>query len=112
MNISKFLSILILFSSLSSLNGCKPKIPRIGILIHDYDSDRWVKDKNYIVENLTKQGAEFLVETAGNDQKKQIEQARNMILNGAQVLIVVPVNKDEASKIVEMLPPDTIVHLI
>lgn len=101
----KYLSLLftlMLFCSLSFLTGCKPKVPKIGILIHDYDNERWVKDKNYLVDDLTKLGAVALIETAGNDQNKQIEQARDMIKNGAQVLIVVPVNQNEAAKIVEI----------
>lgn len=98
----RLLLVLMLIGTLSFVNGCKPKVPKIGILIHDFDNERWTKDKNYLVENLTKQGAEVTVETAGNNQNKQIEQARTMIKNGIQVLIVVPVNQNESAKIVDM----------
>lgn len=96
------LIILLLIGSLIQLTACKTQNPKIGILFHDYDNERWIKDKNILVEDLTKQGAEIWVETAENNQNMQVEQARKMIENGAQVLIVVPVNQDEAAKIVEL----------
>ena len=99
---SSLLFILILIFSLSFFPGCKPKVPKIGILIHSYENERWPTDKDYLVEDLTRLGAETLVEVADNDQNKQLEQARNMIRNGVQVLIVVPINQDEAAKIVEL----------
>lgn len=70
--------------------------------MHSYENQRWEKDKNYLVDNLTKQGAEVMLEVAENNQQKQIDQAAEMIKNGAQVLIVVPINQDGAAKIVEM----------
>ena len=99
---SNLLFILMLFFSLNFMTGCKPKSPKIGILLHSYENERWIKDKNYLVEELTRQGARVMLEVADNDQDKQIAQARSLIENGAQVLIVVPINQDAAAKIVEM----------
>ena len=70
--------------------------------MHSYENARWTKDKDYLIDNLTKAGAEIMLEVADNDQQKQIEQAQSMIKNGAQVLIVVPINQDKAAPIVEM----------
>lgn len=70
--------------------------------MHSYENERWEKDKNYLVENLKKLGAEVMLEVADNNQQKQIEQAAAMIKNGAKVLIVVPINQDEAAKIIEI----------
>ena len=70
--------------------------------MHSYENARWTKDKDYLVDNLTKKGADIMLEVADNDQQKQITQAQTMITDGAQVLIVVPINQDEAAKIVEL----------
>ncbi len=70
--------------------------------MHSYENERWIKDKDYLVENLTTLGAEVLLEVADNDQQKQIAQAQDMINNGAKVLIVVPIDQDTAAKIVEL----------
>ncbi len=102
MKSSNLLFILMLLFSLNFMTGCKPKSPKIGILLHSYENERWIKDKNYLVEELTRQGAKVMLEVADNDQDKQIEQARSLIENGAQVLIVVPINQDAAARIVEM----------
>ena len=102
MKIFSFLFILMSFVGLTFFTGCKSKTPKIGILIHNYDNERWVKDREYLTEDLKNKGAEVIVDVANNDQSKQIEQAKKMISEGVQVLIVVPINQDEAAKIVEM----------
>jgi len=98
----RFLIILMLIGFFVQMSGCKHEKPKVGILIHSYENARWTKDKDYLVENLTKAGAEIMLEVANNDQQKQIEQAQSMIKSGAQVLIVVPINQDKAAPIVEM----------
>jgi D-xylose transport system substrate-binding protein len=98
----RLLIILIVIGSFIQLSGCKHPKPKIGILMHSYENARWTKDKDYLVENLTKEGADIMLEVANNDQQKQITQAQTMITDGAQVLIVVPINQDEAAKIVEL----------
>jgi len=98
----RFLLILMLIVSFIQISGCKNKKPKIGILMHSYENARWTKDKDYLVDNLTKEGADVMLEVADNVQEKQIAQAKTMIANGAQVLIVVPINQDEAAKIVEL----------
>lgn len=102
MKLSRFLFYFVLIGSLVQLSGCKHKNPRIGILMHSYENARWTKDKDYLVDDLTKEGAEVILEVANNDQQKQIAQAKTMIENGVQVLIIVPINQDEAAKIVEL----------
>jgi len=98
----RFLIILMLIVFFVQISGCKHEKPKIGILIHSYENARWIKDKDYLVDNLTKAGAEIMLEVADNDQQKQIEQAQSMIKNGVQVLIVVPINQDKAAPIVDL----------
>jgi D-xylose transport system substrate-binding protein len=98
----RFLFVLMCILSFIQISGCKRPQPKIGILIHSYENARWTKDKDYLVDNLTKEGADVMLEAANNNQQKQIEQAKVMIKDGAKVLIVVPINQDEAAKIVEL----------
>lgn len=101
MKISRYLSIL-LIGGLLVLIGCNSQKPKVGILLHSYENERWSKDRDYLTENLTKNGAEVVLKVADNDQRKQIAQAEAMIRDGVQVLIVISINQDEAAKIVEM----------
>jgi len=96
------IAIVLIFLIISVFTGCQSKHPKIGILMHSYENERWIKDKDYLVENLTKLGAEVLLEVADNDQQKQISQAQDIINKGAKVLIVIPIDQDEAAKIVEL----------
>jgi D-xylose transport system substrate-binding protein len=98
----RFYFFLILIALLNIQTSCKPKNPKVGILIHSLQNSRWTKDKEYLVDDLTKNGAEVMLEVADNDQQKQIEQARTLIKNGAQVLILVPIDRNESAKIVEL----------
>jgi D-xylose transport system substrate-binding protein len=97
-----FAIFLLLFSVFSLFSGCKNQAPKIGILIHCYENERWVKDRDYLLENLKSQGAEVILEEANNDQNIQIAQASDMIKKGADVLIVIPIDQNEAAKIVEI----------
>ena len=58
---SRLLFLLVLIFNLSLFSGCKPKVPKIGILIHSYGNERWPKDKDNLVEDLTRLGAEALM---------------------------------------------------
>ncbi len=102
MKISTLSLIFMFLASISILPGCKQQAPKIGILIHSYDNERWVKDKDLLLANLNKLGAEVMLEVADDNQQKQIQQAQEMIKKGAQVLIVIPINQDESAKIVEL----------
>lgn len=102
MKSTKFLLALFCLACIIQFTGCVPHAPKVGILLHSYENERWAKDKDYLIDELTKRGADVLLEVAENDQQKQISQAQSLIDQGAQVLIVVSVNQDKAAKIVEL----------
>ncbi|HAH24782.1 MAG TPA: hypothetical protein DCL77_13685 [Prolixibacteraceae bacterium] len=102
MKTSTFSLLFMFLACIPILSGCKQQTPKVGILLHSYENDRWTKDKDYLVENLKKLGAEVMLEVADNNQQKQIAQAQDMISKGAKVLIVVAINQDEAGQIVDM----------
>ncbi len=84
------------------LSGCQFRQPKIGFLLHSYDSPRWAKDEKYFVDAVKRLKGTALVRMAGNDQNVQISQAKELIDEGASVLVVVPVDLYGAGKIVEL----------
>lgn len=60
MRIPLFSMLLMVLVFLSVFQGCKHETPKIGLLFHSYENDRWHKDKDYLVENLIKLGAEVM----------------------------------------------------
>ncbi len=84
------------------LVGCSSGKPKIGLLVHSFDTPRWQRDQKYFTEAVDQLGGVSVVNVAENDQQKQIEQAKEMIKAGISVLVVIPVNQFSSGEIVEL----------
>jgi D-xylose transport system substrate-binding protein len=84
------------------LSGCLYRQPKVGFLLHGYDSPRWAKDEKYFVDAVKRLKGNVIVREAGNSQELQIKQAGELINEGVSVLVVVPVDLYVAGKIVEL----------
>jgi D-xylose transport system substrate-binding protein len=73
---------------------------KVGLLF-DNLHERWERDRALFVEVATDMGAETMIEVAGGDQARQNEQAEKMLGAGANVLVVVAHDTDNAAPIVE-----------
>jgi D-xylose transport system substrate-binding protein len=96
---------LLLFAvfSLILFIGCnnKPKTVKVGLLIHDLDKERWENDRDYFVEKVNELGGTVEVRIAENNADKQLDQANELLNEGADVLVVIPVDQFAAAQIVE-----------
>jgi D-xylose transport system substrate-binding protein len=84
------------------LVGCSSGKPKIGLLVHSYESPRWQNDQKYFVDAVNQLGGIPVVNVADNDEQKQIDQATDMINSGVAVLVVIPVNQFTAGQIIEI----------
>jgi D-xylose transport system substrate-binding protein len=85
------------------MSGCDKKqkeSANIGFLIHAFDSERWENDLKFFVGKVQELGGIVKVEIADNNSNKQIGQAKELIANGIDVLVVVPVDQFAAAEIV------------
>lgn len=86
------------------LDGCvekqKEKV-EVGFLIHAFDKERWKSDRDFFVEKVQELGGTVKVEIADNDADKQLAQAKELLANGIDVLVVVPVDQFAAAEIVK-----------
>ena len=85
------------------LNGCNKKRNEpveVGLLIHSFDSERWENDRDFFVEKVQELGGTVKVEVADNDASKQLAQAKELLTNGVDILVVVPVDQFAAAEIV------------
>lgn len=64
----------------------------IGVAMPTKSSQRWVDDGNNMVEQLEKLGYKTDLQYAEDDVDKQIEQLENMIVKGAEVLVVASID--------------------
>lgn len=104
-----YLKILAAFFLLIFIAGCgtKEKQVRIGISIGPQKvraevPQRWIKDRDYLVDKLESKGAKvFVMEAEGSvsTQTKQVEELATK--NKIDVLIIVPVNSETAGLMVD-----------
>ncbi len=73
----------------------------IGLSMGTLREERWLKDRDLFIERAQELGAAVNVEFAGNDAAVQLSQADNLILQGVDVLVVVPHDGEAAAAIVE-----------
>jgi len=93
----------IIFLSFLLLNGCNKKqnVPvKIGLLIHSLDNERWENDRDFFIKKVQELGGTVKVEVADNDAKKQLAQAKELLTNGVDILVVIPVDQFAAAEIV------------
>ena len=84
------------------LSGCAQNdTVEVGFLIHALDKERWENDRDYFIENVQELGGTVEVRIADNNPEKQHNQANELLANGIDVLVVVPVDQFAAAEIVQ-----------
>ncbi|MCY1722908.1 substrate-binding domain-containing protein [Prolixibacteraceae bacterium Z1-6] len=101
MNYQAKLFIVIFLASLF-IGGCtqKDKSVEVGLLIHAFDRERWGNDRDFFIESVQELGGTVKVKDAQNNADKQLAQAKELLANGVDVLVVVPVDQFAAAEIV------------
>ena len=93
----------VFFITVFLFGGCslkKDKSVKVGFLIHALDRERWENDRDFLVQKVGELGGTVLVKIADNDANKQLAQAKELLANGVDVLVVVPVDQFAAAEIV------------
>ncbi len=82
-------------------NGIEGRNVRIGFLLDSMLQDRWQKDHDIFLKRAQELGAEVIVQWADGSDEAQINQAQSLILQGVDVLVLVPHNAEVAGTIVD-----------
>lgn len=82
------------------MSGCNQR-PQIGFLMDNLTLERWEKDKTLFEEKVKELGGVVTVRIADSDPEKQLEQAKQLIEEGIDVLVVIPVDLEAAGQIVK-----------
>jgi D-xylose transport system substrate-binding protein len=83
------------------ISGCN-KETVIGLLMDNYDTERWERDKDLFTMHVSELGGQVITDVANGDAAVQFEQAKKMLEDGIDALVVVAVDQNEAAKIVEL----------
>jgi D-xylose transport system substrate-binding protein len=74
---------------------------KIGFSMDTLKEERWQKDRDLFVKRAEELGAEVIVQSADGNDETQVNQAQALLLQGVDVLVVIPHNADVAGAIVE-----------
>jgi D-xylose transport system substrate-binding protein len=96
-------SLSLVFLALFLIFGCsKNEKVKIGFLMHALDKERWESDRDFFVQKAEELGGSVEVRIADNNADKQFNQAKELLADGIDVLVVVPVDQFAAAQIVEL----------
>lgn len=90
-----FLTYILFSTSCQNQNKIK-----VGFLFPNMVSDRYLKEKVYFTNKVQELGGEVLIASADYNDQTQIQQAKDLIEQGAKVLIVNSINLNTAAAIV------------
>lgn len=99
-----FFSVILPMAGLIFIQSCKPrtKEPVIGLLMDQYNVERWAKDTTYFIENVKRLGGKVICYSAQGDPAKQLEQAKKLIDQKVDVIVILPVELGKAAEIVTL----------
>ena len=75
--------------------------PKIGLSFSDFATERWPRERDEMTKLLKDAGYEVLVQEANHDAKLQNDQIKNMVTQGAKVVIVVAEDGDSTATVVD-----------
>lgn len=73
----------------------------IGLSLDTLKEERWQRDRDIMVAEAEKLGAEVIAQSANSDDTRQMRDIESLITRGVDVLIIVPHNGDALSRAVK-----------
>ena len=97
-----FYAIAALAITAAVLVGCgAPAKPKIGLSFSDFATERWPRERDEMSKLLKAAGYDVLVQEANHDAKLQNDQIKNMVTQGAKVIICVAEDGDSVATAVD-----------
>jgi len=101
---SLFSAVILLFAGALLFQTCKPreKVPVIGLLMDQYNVERWAQDTTYFIENVNRLGGKVICLSANGSPDKQLEQAKQLIDQKVDILVILPVELGRGAEMVNL----------
>lgn len=74
---------------------------KIGLSVSDLTLERWQHDRDFFVDKAEELGAEVIVQSANGDEAKQLSQIQNMLSQDLDALVIIAINSDSLTTVVE-----------
>jgi D-xylose transport system substrate-binding protein len=109
-----FFCALLLFTGLVVTQSCetRKKTPVIGLLMDQFNVERWAKDTTYFIEAVNQLGGKVICMSANGDAQKQYDQAKMLMDNKVKVIVILPVDAKKAADIVGMIKKEKSMSVI
>ena len=82
--------------------SCSHKQPKIGFLFPNFIQKRYLKEREYFTKRVAELGGTTIILSADNNDNNQIQQAKDIVEQGIDVLVVDAVNANTAAAIVRI----------
>ena len=104
MKTSLFFTVILLLAGSILIQSCKPheKAPVIGLLMDQYNVERWAMDTTYFIQDVKKLGGKVICLSSYGDPAKQLEQAKELIAKKVNVLVILPVELGKGAELVKL----------
>ncbi|MBY0149049.1 D-xylose ABC transporter substrate-binding protein [Neobacillus niacini] len=79
----------------------KDDMLKIGLSVSDLTLERWQHDRDFFVAKAEELGAEVVVQSANGDEAKQLSQVQNMLSQDIDALVIIAINSDALSTVVD-----------
>lgn len=99
-----FFTLVLLLGGLLLIESCKsrPQKPVIGLLMDQYNVERWAKDTTFFIEKVKELGGKVICLSAYGDPDKQLKQAKQLIDQKVNVLVILPVALGQSAEMVKL----------
>jgi D-xylose transport system substrate-binding protein len=87
--------------SIFTTNAYAAPKPKIGLSFSDFATERWARERDELSKLLKDAGYDVLVQEANHDAKLQNDQIKNMVTQGAKVIIAVAEDGDSLATAVD-----------
>lgn len=94
----------------SSNEGGSDKL-KIGLSVSDLTLERWQNDRDFFVAKAKELGADVIVQSADGDEAQQLSQIQNMLSQNIDVLVIIAINSDSLSTVVEQAKAEGVLVL-
>ena len=96
----RFILLALAVASISGIARGADK-PKIGLSFSDFATERWPRERDEMSKLLKDAGYDVVVQEANHDAKLQNDQIKNMVTQGAKVIIVVAEDGDSTATAVD-----------
>lgn len=92
----------VIFLLLFLFSSCKSTAPKIGFMLPNDNVRRYLVERDVFTAKVKEMGGEVLFKSAENDEEKQVQQLKDILQEGIDVLVLDPVNRFRGAEMVRM----------